>query len=65
MQGAVQLLSRRDLAFLLYDWLDAESLLTRPRFAEHSAASCLAPAHSSTCSPPSTAPLSRWIRPGF
>jgi alkylation response protein AidB-like acyl-CoA dehydrogenase len=30
------LLSRRDLEFLLYDWLDAESLLTRPRFAEHS-----------------------------
>jgi alkylation response protein AidB-like acyl-CoA dehydrogenase len=30
------LLSRRDLEFLLYDWLDAESLLARPRFAEHS-----------------------------
>jgi alkylation response protein AidB-like acyl-CoA dehydrogenase len=30
------LLSRRDLEFLLYDWLDAESLLSRPRFAEHS-----------------------------
>jgi alkylation response protein AidB-like acyl-CoA dehydrogenase len=30
------LLSGRDLEFLLYDWLDVESLLTRPRFAEHS-----------------------------
>src|SRR5512134_285828 len=30
--------SRRDLAFLLYDWLDVESLTTRPRFAEHSRA---------------------------
>ncbi len=30
------LLSRRDLEFLLYDWLDAESLVQRPRFAEHS-----------------------------
>jgi alkylation response protein AidB-like acyl-CoA dehydrogenase len=35
-QDADLLLSRRDLEFLLYDWLDAESLLTRPRFAEHS-----------------------------
>jgi alkylation response protein AidB-like acyl-CoA dehydrogenase len=35
-QGATLLLSRRDLEFLLYDWLDAESLLPRPRFAEHS-----------------------------
>ncbi len=30
------ILSRRDLDFLLYDWLDAESLTTRDRFAEHS-----------------------------
>jgi alkylation response protein AidB-like acyl-CoA dehydrogenase len=30
------LLSRRDLAFLLYDWLDVEQLTKRPRFAEHS-----------------------------
>ncbi|SNT42187.1 acyl-CoA dehydrogenase [Rhodococcoides kyotonense] len=29
-------LSRRDLDFLLYEWLDVESLLTRKRFAEHS-----------------------------
>jgi alkylation response protein AidB-like acyl-CoA dehydrogenase len=30
------LLSRRDLDFLLYEWLDAASLTQRPRFAEHS-----------------------------
>src|SRR4249920_1377855 len=30
------LLSRRDLEFLLYDWLDAEGLTKRERFAEHS-----------------------------
>ena len=30
------ILSRRDLAFLLYEWLDVESLTARPRFAEHS-----------------------------
>ena len=30
------ILSRRDLDFLLYEWLDVESLTTRPRFAEHS-----------------------------
>lgn len=30
------LLSRRDLAFLLYEWLDVEALTARPRFAEHS-----------------------------
>ena len=30
------LLSRRDLDFLLYDWLDTEELTQRPRFAEHS-----------------------------
>ncbi|MFC8178986.1 MULTISPECIES: acyl-CoA dehydrogenase [Nocardiaceae] len=29
-------LSRRDLDFLLYEWLDVESLTTRKRFAEHS-----------------------------
>lgn len=30
------ILSRRDLEFLLYEWLDVESLCQRPRFAEHS-----------------------------
>jgi alkylation response protein AidB-like acyl-CoA dehydrogenase len=30
------LLSRRDLQFLLYEWLDVEQLCDRPRFAEHS-----------------------------
>ncbi|HEX2072216.1 MAG TPA: acyl-CoA dehydrogenase [Geodermatophilus sp.] len=30
------ILSRRDLEFLLYEWLDAESLVKRPRYAEHS-----------------------------
>src|SRR3954470_9870801 len=30
------ILSRRDLDFLLNDWLDVESLTKRPRFAEHS-----------------------------
>ncbi|RQZ65261.1 acyl-CoA dehydrogenase [Burkholderia sp. Bp9004] len=30
------LLSRRDLAFLLYDWLDADALAALPRYAEHS-----------------------------
>jgi butyryl-CoA dehydrogenase len=34
--SAALLLSRRDLAFQLYDWLDAESLTARPRYAEHS-----------------------------
>ena len=29
------LLSRRDLDFLLYEWLDVESLTTRERYAEH------------------------------
>jgi alkylation response protein AidB-like acyl-CoA dehydrogenase len=29
-------LDERDLAFLLYDWLDAERLAHAPRFAEHS-----------------------------
>jgi butyryl-CoA dehydrogenase len=31
-----KLLSRRDLEFLLYEWLDVEQLCARPRFAEHS-----------------------------
>ena len=31
-----KLVSRRDLDFLLYEWLDAQGLTTRPRFAEHS-----------------------------
>jgi butyryl-CoA dehydrogenase len=30
------ILSRRDLDFLLYEWLDVEALTTRPRYAEHS-----------------------------
>ena len=30
------ILSRRDLDFLLYEWLDVESLTQRTRFAEHS-----------------------------
>ncbi|WP_174910666.1 acyl-CoA dehydrogenase [Burkholderia diffusa] len=30
------LLSRRDLAFLLYDWLDADALAALPRYAEYS-----------------------------
>ena len=30
------LLSRRDLSFLLYDWLDVTRLTERPRYAEHS-----------------------------
>ncbi len=30
------LLSRRDLDFLLYDWLDVEQLVKRPRHADHS-----------------------------
>ncbi|WP_431870058.1 acyl-CoA dehydrogenase [Nocardiopsis eucommiae] len=30
------LLSRRDLRFLLYEWLDAEALTRRPRYADHS-----------------------------
>lgn len=32
----VPLLDRRDLDFLLFDWLGIEALLTRPRYAEHS-----------------------------
>ncbi|MES3020396.1 MAG: acyl-CoA dehydrogenase [Pseudomonadota bacterium] len=31
-----KILSRRDLEFLLYEWLDAEALTTRPRFEDHS-----------------------------
>ncbi|WP_245160131.1 acyl-CoA dehydrogenase [Blastococcus sp. CT_GayMR20] len=34
--GDSLILSRRDLDFLLHDWLDVESLTKRPRFAEHS-----------------------------
>src|SRR3954452_8462354 len=35
--GAVsRILSQRDLEFLLYEWLDVESLTGRDRFAEHS-----------------------------
>ena len=33
---AAALLSRRDLEFLLYEWLDAEALTRYPRFGEHS-----------------------------
>ena len=31
-----KILSRRDIEFLLYEWLDVEALTTRERFAEHS-----------------------------
>jgi len=31
-----RLLSRRDVEFLLYEWLDVTSLCSRPRFADHS-----------------------------
>jgi alkylation response protein AidB-like acyl-CoA dehydrogenase len=31
-----RILSRRDLEFLLYDWLRVEELTARPRYAEHS-----------------------------
>jgi alkylation response protein AidB-like acyl-CoA dehydrogenase len=31
-----KILARRDLDFLLYEWLDVESLTQRPRYAEHS-----------------------------
>ena len=31
-----RILSRRDLDFLLYEWLDVEALTARERFAEHS-----------------------------
>jgi alkylation response protein AidB-like acyl-CoA dehydrogenase len=30
------IMSRRDLEFLLFEWLDTETLFERPRFAEHS-----------------------------
>ncbi len=30
-----RILSRRDLEFLLYEWLDVEKLCRRPRYAEH------------------------------
>lgn len=30
------ILSKRDLEFILYEWLDAEQLTAHPRFAEHS-----------------------------
>ncbi|WP_028647029.1 acyl-CoA dehydrogenase [Nocardiopsis sp. CNT312] len=33
---ASTILSARDLQFLLYEWLDAEALTERPRFADHS-----------------------------
>jgi butyryl-CoA dehydrogenase len=33
---ASTLLSARDLRFLLYEWLDAEALTERPRYADHS-----------------------------
>jgi alkylation response protein AidB-like acyl-CoA dehydrogenase len=35
---ASTLLSRRDLQFLLYEWLDVEQLTERPRFQDHSKA---------------------------
>ena len=31
-----KILSRRDLDFMLYEWLDVESLTARPRFQDHS-----------------------------
>ncbi len=31
-----KIVARRDLEFLLYEWLDAESLTARPRYADHS-----------------------------
>ncbi|WP_304454579.1 acyl-CoA dehydrogenase [Nocardiopsis sp. YSL2] len=33
---ASTVLSARDLQFMLYEWLDAEALTTRPRYADHS-----------------------------
>lgn len=33
---ASKVLSSRDLEFLLYEWLNVEELISRPRFAEHS-----------------------------
>ncbi|HEY2674588.1 MAG TPA: acyl-CoA dehydrogenase [Rugosimonospora sp.] len=37
MTDAGRILSRRDLDFLLFDWLGVGALLRRPRFCEHSA----------------------------
>ena len=34
--AAAVILSRRDLDFMLYEWLDVEALTSRKRFAEHS-----------------------------
>ena len=34
--GSSLILSRRDLDFMLHEWLDVESLTKRPRFTEHS-----------------------------
>jgi butyryl-CoA dehydrogenase len=31
-----KILSRRDVDFLLYEWLEVEALTGRPRYAEHS-----------------------------
>ena len=31
-----KLLSRRDIEFLLYEWLDVATLCQRPRYADHS-----------------------------
>ena len=31
-----KILSRRDIDFLLYEWLDVEALTARPRFVDHS-----------------------------
>jgi hypothetical protein len=36
MPARSSLLSRQDLDFLLYDWLNADGLTARKRFAEHS-----------------------------
>ena len=30
-----KILSQRDLEFLIYEWLDAESLTARTRFIDH------------------------------
>ncbi|WP_438870810.1 acyl-CoA dehydrogenase [Paractinoplanes ovalisporus] len=36
MPAVSKILSRRDLDFMLYEWLDVEALTSRERFAEHS-----------------------------
>ncbi|HVL57283.1 MAG TPA: acyl-CoA dehydrogenase [Burkholderiaceae bacterium] len=36
MRSTSKLLSRRDLEFLLYEWLEVESLVQRPRYSDHS-----------------------------